>query len=459
MIKLVRFILSNLFTLLLSLILAFLIWINASQREDPTQDRWLQIPVEYVGQPEDSILLSTQRRNVQIFFEGPGSIVSELNASAFSAIVDLSQAPFGEEVLVPIQVTSKNPNVSVLSQPEPVNTLLEQLVTVEIPVELDIRGEVARGHIQGDPLIDPEFIVVSGPASRVQILDRARATVFLNNDRESIVEQTQPIFYDRQGRVASVSGLTLSSDQLEVTIPVNEAANYAEKFISLDLVGEPASGYRLLGAKIEPPSVLVQGRPTQLNAITQVRTEPVDITGLTESFRQQVALVLPVGITLDEVAEVFVDIEIEPFLTTRPYNQAVVLQGLTEDMTASVEPEDVRVVLFGPLPALETLVDEEVRVTVDLFDLGPGIYSLEPAVDFPERGIELRSIQPSLVTVNITRLITITEGLTETIPVTDTSSSLQQLDKITGNSGERNGSLIFTYHSLPPIHKPRRIDA
>ena len=109
MIKFARFILSNLLTLLLSLILAFLIWVNASQTEDPIQDRWLQIPVAYVGQPENSILLSARRQNVQIFFEGPGSIVDQLGAGDFSASVDLSQVPFGEEVPVTIRVQAKNP--------------------------------------------------------------------------------------------------------------------------------------------------------------------------------------------------------------------------------------------------------------------------------------------------------------------------------------------------------------
>ena len=171
------------------------------------------------------------------------------------------------------------------------------------------------------------------------------------------------------------------------------------------------------------PSVLVEGSPTQINALTQVRTEPVDITGLTESFRQQVTLALPVGITLDEVVQIFVDVEIEPFLTTRPYNRELVLQGLTEELEAVVDPDMVRVVLFGPLPALENLLDEEVRVTIDLFELEEGVYSLEPVVDFPERGIELRSIQPSQVTVNITRVITITDELTGTLPLTETTTA------------------------------------
>jgi YbbR domain-containing protein len=455
MMKFARFLLSNVVTLVLSLILAILIWVNASQTEDPTQDRWLQITLDYVGQPDQSVLLSAVRQSVQIFFEGPASVVNGLGANDFVAVVDLSRVSFGQEELVQVQVRSLVSGVTILSQPEPVNVLLEQLVTLEVEVELDVRGEVARGHVQGEALIDPQTIAVSGAASSVETLDRARVTVFLSNDRDTIVESAQPIFYDRQGRVASVSGLSMSTDQIQITIPVNEAANYAEKFIAIDLVGEPAPGYRLLSVKAEPPSVLVQGSPTQISALTQVRTELVDITGLTASFRQKVSLALPTGIALDEVVEIFVDVEIEPFLTTRPYNRGVLLQGLAEDLVATVDPESVRVVLFGPLPILETLLDEEVRLTLDLFDLDVGIYSLEPEVDFPDRGIELRSVQPSLVSVNITRMVTITSELTRTLPITVTSSTRPFRGTLMGSSMHPE-LLSFVYLTgMTPLDLPK----
>ncbi|MEJ2747723.1 MAG: hypothetical protein P8183_07405, partial [Anaerolineae bacterium] len=79
------------------------------------------------------------------------------------------------------------------------------------------------------------------------------------------------------------------------------------------------------------------------------------------------------------------------------------------------DPQSVHVVLYGPLPALDALPDEEVRVTVDLFGLITGTYSIAPDVSFPDRGIELRSIQPSQVTVEITAPLTITNELTSTL--------------------------------------------
>ncbi len=432
MMRFLRRIVSNLVTFLLSLTLASIIWYNAVQAEDPLRTQFLQIPIEVIGRPDNTILISPNTpQSVQIVFQGPLSLVANLRDQNFSATLDLSQVPFGEETMVPVRVQADNPRINLLSQsPEQLMVLLEQTVSRAIPVELDLRGSVAIGYTQGEPLIDPPVIIVSGISTQVEALETARVTVFLSNDRETVRRTPQPIFYNRQGRVASVSGLELSTELVEVTIPIRESEGYAEKIINVNLVGEPAPGYRVVGVEVDPPTTLLQGRPTLLSTLPWVSTEPIDVTGLTESFRPQVALNLPQGVTLAEVDEIFVQITIEPFRTTSIFNRAPQLQGLGKDLLAELNVETVRVVLFGPLPVLNALIEEEVSVTLDLFGLGPGTYNLEPDVIFPEqRGIELRSVQPTMVTVRITRNITATTSVPETavIPITFSTASTSSL--------------------------------
>lgn len=421
-------IVGNLVTLLLAITLACIIWYNAVQAEDPLRTQFLQIPIEVIGRPDNTILLNPNSpQSVQIVFQGPLSLVANLRDQNFSATLDLSQVPFGEEILVPVRVQADNPRVNLLSQsPEQLAVLLEQTVSREIPVELDLRGSVAIGYTQGEPLIDPPTIIVSGISTQVEALETARVTVFLSNERETLRRMPQPIFYNRQGRVASVSGLELSTELVEVTIPIRESEGYAEKIINVNLVGEPAPGYRVVGVEVDPPTMLLQGRPTLLSSLPWVSTEPIDVTGLTESFRPQVALNLPQGVTLAEVDEIFVQVAIEPFRTTSIFNRMPQLQGLGKGLLAELSVETVRVVLFGPLPVLNALIEEEVSVTLDLFGLTPGTYSLEPEVNFPDqRGIELRSVQPTMVTVRITRDVTATINLTDTavIPTTFTTAN------------------------------------
>ncbi|MCP4421084.1 MAG: hypothetical protein GY805_31110 [Chloroflexi bacterium] len=417
MMRMARALLSNLATLLLSLILALVIWINAMQVDDPDIKRVLQIPITFIGLPEDvtRIFPADDHPPVLITYEGQTSIVSTLAAEDFNAIIDLSDIPLGQDVSVPINIQSENTNITLESPiPETVIVHLEKLISREIDVELDIRGEVARGHTLGDPLIDPPTITVTGTESEVELLDFARVTVFLNDDTQTRIEAPQPLFYDLQRRVASVSGLALSIEQVQVTIPINESADFANKVITADIIGQVAQGYRVLGATVEPSSVLVTGSPSLLALSFRVETEPIDITGLTETFQDLVSLVLPEGITLDSVDEITVTIQIEPFSSTKTFNQPVELLDSNEAFEVTISPETARVVLFGPSPVLDTLTEQEVRVSVDLFGLEPGEYTLEPDVNLPDLGLELRSIQPSVIEVTITLPISPTEEITDT---------------------------------------------
>jgi hypothetical protein len=63
---------------------------------------------------------------------------------------------------------------------------------------------------------------------------------------------------------------------------------------------------------------------------------------------------------------------------------------------------------------LDSLLDEDVRVTVDLFGLGEGTYSLEPDADVFVNDIEVRSIQPPELTLTLSPTLTTTEGITAT---------------------------------------------
>jgi len=115
-----------------------------------------------------------------------------------------------------------------------------------------------------------------------------------------------------------------------------------------------------------------------------------------------VILDLPEGVTVDPEQTVTVRIEIEPILTTSTFIRVPETRGLPSTLEATATPSQVRVVLFGPLPVLDALAENDVRVTLDIFGLEPGTYSIEPDVSVPDRDIEIRSVQPSAVSVTIT---------------------------------------------------------
>ena len=60
----------------------------------------------------------------------------------------------------------------------------------------------------------------------------------------------------------------------------------------------------------------------------------------------------------------------------------------------------VEVILSGPLPLLDTLEPDDVRVVLDLFGLTAGTHQIEPQIVVPE-GVTAQSINPATVQVEI----------------------------------------------------------
>jgi YbbR domain-containing protein len=208
-------------------------------------------------------------------------------------------------------------------------------------------------------------------------------------------------------------------------------------------VGDPAPGYRLLNINVEPSSVLITAPPDQLDAL-RIETEPVDITGLTMTETLQVALDLPEGVSVEDPQPIIVTLEIRPIQTSDVVQKAVEIRGLSEAYEAILDPEEVRVFLFGPLPALESLSEDDVRVTLDLLNLEKGTYSLEPLVSISVNDVSERSIQPATITVIITDAMTTTNGITGTLPITQSSSMQSPLVDATDSAAANcfSGSII-----------------
>jgi YbbR domain-containing protein len=451
MIRLIKSFAANIVSLLLSLILAVFIWGIAVRDSDPADTMQLEIPLQVIGRPAEHAVTGIPD-TVEIGVRGPSSVVNQLDRDDFVAELDLTDVRPGEST-VPVNVRFSHETLDLVWQvPQQVTVQIERIITKQVPVRLELEGGVARGYVVGEPFLDPATIAVSGVTSRVDALAEARVTVFLDNPQQDVVVTRRPIFYDQQGNIASVSTLSVSTEQVIITVPVDQMAGFAAKPIIVNWQGEVAQGYRLVDVRVEPDSVLVTGSPSQLDRFTRVQTEPIDISGLRDSRTMQVALDLPPGLSLDEVQPVYVEIVIEPILTSSVIRKTPEIRALGEGLTLTLDADEVRVFLYGPLDKLDSLSEEDVRVTLDLFGLGIGQHSVEPDADVFVSDVEIRSIQPPLLTVNVTRTLTETGELTATNPAGTPSPTPTR--STTGHNSDGGLSLLLAFLGLPAVVVP-----
>lgn len=415
-----RLIFNNIASLALAFLLAAIIWVTAVQESNPIVSREYLRPVEIVERP-DGILLNQPQDRVQVRVEAPSNVLAQASANDFTAEINLNDLEFGQSD-VPIRVrfdSSLNIDPDAISIfPASSRVNLDRRVTREVPVVVDVRGDVARTHSLGNIVADPQQVTITGPATRVNSIEEARATIFLNNTRETVIESARLLFYDNQGNTVSIASpdIQINTTRAAITAPVEERAGVADIAIQVQWRGRPRAGYRFLSAVASPRTVLVEGSPELIRELRAIPTEEIDINGLIEPDTFSVVLELPPGVTRLDSDPVYVDVEVERIMTTELFEPPPNVIGLGENLTATLVNTATSVVLFGPLEALETLRADDVRVDLDLFGLLTGTHAVEPNVSVPIQGVEVRSVQPSALSVVISSTLTQTITSSERLP-------------------------------------------
>jgi len=101
---------------------------------------------------------------------------------------------------------------------------------------------------------------------------------------------------------------------------------------------------------------------------------------------------------------VLVQVGISPIQSSLPISDKIIeVEGLQDGWTVQLAPSTVDVILAGPLPLLDTLSPQDVRVIINVSGMEEGTYQLEPEVRILFSEITVESILPSTIEVTLTQ--------------------------------------------------------
>jgi YbbR domain-containing protein len=269
-----------------------------------------------------------------------------------------------------------------------------------VPVRLQIVGEPALGYLLRAPIVVSRQVTVTGPSTYVAQAVEAITEVSVQ-DTDTTIEGEFPLrLQTSEGQ--PIPYVTWTPETTNVRIPIEPSGYYRALAIKVMLEGQIAPGYRITDISVDPPTVTVFGTPNVVAALPGfIETEPIDVEGAQANVIERPALSGPedVAVVLGQ-QPVEVVVSIEPIESSLTIEITPEIQGLGPNLTTTVSPETVQVILSGPLPLLETLESNDVRVVLDLFELPLGTHQIEPQVVVPE-GMTAKSILPATVQVEI----------------------------------------------------------
>lgn len=394
----------NLSTLLISFLLAVVVWVSAVITEDPNRQLTSRaIEIQIIGQDPNLLVVGDLPRQARLTLQAPQSIWDQLNnnPTLMRAWIDLSGLEAGEHIIAVQTRVNASPVRTIDIDPDQVAVTLEALERRTVPVELELRGSLPLGYQQSSARIDPLEVVVSGPASRVQQVARVRALVNISGSTSDIQEVIPIDSLNSEGLV--VEGVTVSPNEVVVEVPVNLLGGFKNVAVKVVSTGQVSNGYRLTNITVSPPTVtLFSDNPNLIQQIPGfVETVPVDISGLTDDLEMAVGLDLPPGVSLVREPNVLVQVNVAAIEGTMTVAAPVEVIGLEENLAAEVSPQIVDVIVSGPINELEALTADDFRVLLDLTGLPEGIYQRQVVVDQYPEGMHVQTTLPESVEVTI----------------------------------------------------------
>lgn len=246
-----------------------------------------------------------------------------------------------------------------------------------VPVNVQLTGQIDPTCWYSVASRNPSQVVVTGPASRVRMVSLAMVSLDVTDRSASHTRMESFSLLDAQGQeVAGTLSTSTSSVEVKVdiyptrTLPICKDLNEV-------LSGRVPDGYQVDSVEVSPEQVVVAAEQTLLDALTELALEPVDVTGVNQTFTTITPVQSLKGIKYLSSEDASVTIAIsEQVLTKRFSNIQLEMLASPEDkrVVASVKRTDVRV--EGPYSIVRSLTRDDIQATVNLAGLTEGQYEL-----------------------------------------------------------------------------------
>lgn len=357
----------------------------------------LAIVVDAIGLPKDSFLLTTIDPVTEIRYIAPSG--TRPLPSDFGASIDLGGVqPGSGPHRVPVHVVSIDDRITVVSvQPSAVTIDLDRLDRRTVDVVVD-HGPAPNGLELGAEAVDPARVEVSGPASVIQRVVSARASVIIQPSGIDVDQDIALVPIDELGD--AVGQVDVEPTTTHVTIPVFSNRETRTLPVNPIVAGEPAAGFEVASVKVEPQVLLVEGDADQLAELVRVDTAPIPMTGVSSDLTVEIKLALPTGILAVGDDRVTVTIALRPVTATRTFSAGMRLIGAGRGLDFALDTDRILVTIGGSVAELDRLSGTALIVNLDVTGLQPGISIVPVSMDLPA-GTTLVSASPTNVVATI----------------------------------------------------------
>lgn len=316
---------NNIGMKVISVFIAVLIWLLVANINDPVRtERFTDVPVKIINEKaltdQGYAYEVKEGSEVTIIARGKSSILRSMSESDFQVVADFSK--LSKVNAIPIDVSAKKYDDQLELSLGTVNTMkisIDEIVSVSLPVEIVVKGDVADGYAVGNMTGTPNLVRVTGPENLLSSAKEIRAEVNIDGISRDITSTAKPILYDEDGKIISSNQIQMDTDSIDVSIALWKTKTVP---IRLNYTGKPASGYELVSFDYEPKEITVAAPDEILESLEYITLPSVSLEDQTEDYEKDVDLtqenILPDDVVLaDDTKDVKIRANIEKIVTQK----------------------------------------------------------------------------------------------------------------------------------------------
>jgi YbbR domain-containing protein len=391
------------------------------------------------------VLIGLEPQTVKLKVSGTKKALLAAKMAGYQLQVDLRTVGEGEHTLV-LQESLPSGVTLVAITPDRVKVTVESLQTKEFEVDIQTKGNPAKGYKVGAPILKPSNRAhVTLPKSNLATVERVGATISVEGEKETLKNKSVKLAaYDAGGKI--IENAVIDPAVLEVEIPITNPFKTVP--LQFKLIGHMPAGLSIASFKPDVEQVTVYGPQETLDKLEFLE---VDVQLADMKNTGKVAVPFKIVAPIIEISPQQVEISIEVLLSSTRSLEGlpITFNGLGDGLTVkTIEPSTGKadITIQGAPAILDRLRPGDVDVVADLSGRGPGIYSIPLVVNL-ERFMEQVGGTNSIT-------VEIADNVPATVPEVSTDKNTGTTDTGTTDTGTTDTGTTDTGTNEAVITQP-----
>ena len=392
---------------ILALMLSVLLWLVVhmeDQQNNPTvvaeTDRSKEITnvsITVEGLDEEKFdLKEINPEFVRLRVTGLTKDIAKVTPQNAKVRLDLSKAVSGKQTVM-LEPVGFPDQVDVTIEPSSVSVTIEEKLTREMPVMIELEGKPAEGMVAGTPIVlDTNSVYVTTPESDIDGVEMVKGIIDLDGAKETFRKQIKLLAYNKDGEVIDVK---LEPSVVEVEVPITLPSKTVPFKVRLN--GSLAPGFSIAAVEQVASDIVLYGNQAVLDEIEFYDGGVVDITNLDAD--RTFALDIPLAANLSKIepAKAEVKLRIVPAVKRTFEQVKLTLSGQNDRYAATImNPQSgtVNLTIEGAPEIVEGIDVDNILLIVDVGNLSVGSHKVNVSYSLPAY---VRVVEDSPLTVDV----------------------------------------------------------